>query len=111
MSRVLIIGAVAVAGILSLGTWASSKIEPQPNREVAFAEEQVANLEKSARENGIKLGKSHAQLVADEIAQDRIFRQRMSDMKRMGDELETAEAQQLQAHHERQCAAGLKSAC
>ena len=94
--------------------WASSQIGPlkaMPDPEVARAEQEVTTLEATAKQNGIKLGKSHAQLVAEEVAHNKKFRQRMSDIKRMGDEVEIIEAQQLQAKHDRQCAAGLKSAC
>lgn len=90
MSRTLIIGCVAAAGILGSGMWASSQMEPpkrMPDREVAFAEQEVANLETTAKQNGIKLGKSHAQLVAEEVAQNQKFRRRMTDIKRMGEEL------------------------
>lgn len=114
MSRTLIIGFVAAAGILGCGMWASSRIgqlKPMADPEVAFAEQEVSTLETTAKQNGIELGKSHAQLVAEEVAQDKKFRRRMRDIKRMGDEVEIIEAQQLQAKHDRQCAAGLKSAC
>jgi hypothetical protein len=114
MSRTLIIGCIAAAGILGCGMWASSQIEqlqPMPDPRVAFAEQQVTTLETTAKQNGIKLGKSHAQLVAEEVAQNEEFRRRMSDIKRMGDQVEAIEAQQVQAKHDRQCAAGLESAC
>ena len=114
MSRALIIGCVAAAGIVGCGMWASSQIgngPPLPDRDVAFAEHEVADLETSAKQNGMVLGKSHAQLVAEQLAQNRKFQARMLAMKQMGDEVEIVEAQQLQAKRDRQCTAGLKEAC
>jgi hypothetical protein len=111
MSRVLIIGSTIAASVFGGGMWLASTIGPVAPAAPSFAEQQVTVLEQTAKEQGIKLGKSHQQLVAEETTQDAVFRKRVQDIKRLGDEAEGVEAQRIQAKRDRLCYEGLRSAC
>jgi hypothetical protein len=111
MSRVLIIGSAIAASVFAGGMWLASTIGPMAPAGPSFAEQQVTVLEQTAKKQGIKLGKSHQQLVAEETAQEAVFRRRVQDVKRLGDEAEGIEAQRIQAKRDRLCDAGLRSAC